>query len=109
MTFRLPWQVQLAAPARCPACGCDVGVPMLRAYRQAGSVREAAGTVTECAACGSRYTVLREGGVLRFGGQRVAEARAASAAGAAPGGHGTSGPGGLDPDMVTFDTPASLF
>jgi hypothetical protein len=95
---------RIARPASCPACGGEVWAPALKAYRYAGQVREHAGDVADCVACGCRCTLLREGGLVRFGGARPAAAERPEAA--APGGHGTGRAGWLDPDMVTLDTPA---
>lgn len=96
---------KIAAPAACPSCGGSVWVPMLRAYRYAGSAREHAGDVADCAACGCRCTLMRDGMVLRLGRAAQAQPPAADArAQAEPGGYGTGRPGWLDPDMVTLDT-----
>lgn len=99
---------RIAAPAACPSCAGTVWVPMLKAYRYAGSAREHAGDVADCAACGCRCTLLRDGRVLRLGGARAGSgpAQAGSAAAVPTGGYGTGGPGWLDPDMVTLDTHA---
>lgn len=53
-------------PAECPACGGDVLVPTLKAFRYAGSDREHVGDVCDCSACGTRVTVLFAGGVVRY-------------------------------------------
>ena len=98
----MAWRSVVVDVAKCPSCGSDVGVPVLKAYRQAGAQREHVGTVTDCAACGTRYTALRAGGVLRFRGAGQGAARPAEAA--TPGGQATGGAGGFPPDMVTFDT-----
>lgn len=95
---------RIARPAACPACCGEVWAPALRAYRYSGAQREAAGTVADCVACGCRCTLLREGGVVRFGGRAVAGP--AARAEPLPGGHGTGRAGWLDDDMVTLDTPA---
>ena len=102
--MRLGWRI--AAPAVCPSCGGNVWLPALKAYRYAGSAREHVGDLCECATCGCRCTLLRDGGLVRLG--RAPQAAQAGSAGAQAGGHGTGGPGWLDPDMVTLDTPTGL-
>ena len=47
---------------------------------------------------------MRDGSVLRAGGQPQAARREEAGAQAAPGGQETGRPGWLDPDMVTLDT-----
>ena len=99
--MRLPWSSTIRTPAKCPSCAGDVFVPMLKAYRYAGEVREHAGTVADCAQCGLRLTLMRDGRVLRLASP--AQSRAPEPPrDAQPGGHETGRPGWLDPDMVTL-------
>lgn len=93
---------KLAAPVKCPSCGSEHGLELFESKRRAGRHVEATGKVTDCCECACRYTRLYAGGVIRFGGAR--QPLAATDAGGPTGGHGTGRPGGLDPDMVTFDT-----
>ena len=98
----MAWRSVVVDVAKCPSCGSDVAIPEYEVTRQAGKREEKVGRVRYCAACGTRYTALYTGGVLRFRGAAAVPARAAEAA--APGGQATGGAGGFPPDMVTFDT-----
>ena len=102
-----PFKSHIAAPAKCPSCAGDVFVPMLKAYRYAGEVREHAGTVADCAQCGLRLTLMRDGRVLRLA--QASAPRQPDAPPAQAGGHETGRPGWLDPDMVTLPTHAGGF
>ena len=108
--MRFPWQrASITTVASCPSCACDVGTPVLKAYRHAGAEREHVGTVCDCVRCGTRYTVLHAGGVVALMG--APRATSAHAGTAQPGtdrvaggtGGARDGRGGwLDDDMVTF-------
>ena len=56
----------IVKPAECPACGGDVLMPAMKAYRYAGVEREHVGDVCDCVGCGTRLTVLFVGGVVRY-------------------------------------------
>ena len=60
------WKKPIVKPAECPACGGDVLMPAMKAYRYAGGEREHVGDVCDCVGCGTRLTVLFVGGVVRY-------------------------------------------
>ena len=100
---------KIARPVACPGCGNEVAIEVFVAWRHAaGGTRERAGLVCECVACGARYTVLREGSVVRYGA-RGAHAGSDSAAvhglagAGATGGARDGGGGTLFADMETLD------
>lgn len=83
------------AVVECPACGEVVGVGVLvastvsarpRAWWRGGVPRDAVGEVRECVACGTRYTVVRDGRVIRWRGGAWAGGAGVPGAGAGAGG-----------------------
>jgi hypothetical protein len=90
-------RVAIAAPAACPACGCEHSVAGPPVERVAGDAVERTGRVRQCVRCACTYAAMRSGEVLATRPQMAA--RQAAEPQAAPGGHGTGRPGGLDTDL----------
>ena len=90
----------LAAPAACPACGCQDSVAGPAVERVAGDAAERTGRVRQCVACACTYAAMRSGAIIATRPRLMAQAAPApDAASGGPGGHGTSRPGGLDFDL----------
>lgn len=101
------WQrrQRTVARAECPACACSVATRMLNAYHVGGDgvsvVSDKAGEVLRCCQCGTMYTVLMDGSVLRakgLGGAPQVEHRRQAAVGGAGDRRGS----GLDADLETL-------
>ena len=102
---------RIARPVECPGCACEHAVRIAVSYAQAGDREERTGVVRDCVRCGTRYTALDAGGVVRYGAQGAIGARVGSdsvaghgRAGANPGGAGDGAGASLFADMETLDT-----
>ena len=110
--WQWPWELRqrTVARAECPSCAGSVVTRMLRAYHVGGDgvavQADAAGEVVRCCRCGTVFTVLASGDVLRAASTR--QAPAAQPQGRTGGARDERG-WGLDRDLETLslDEPSA--